>query len=328
APSASHLAPDIVGNSMQLQNQLHYARTIAGFNEPVLITGDTGTGKDLIAKYIHYHSNRQSHPLHIVNCGAINPELFESEFFGHVKGAYTGATGDHAGHFAKANQGTLVLDEVTEMDLKFQVKLLRAIENQEVYPVGSQKMIRLNTRIIALTNRNIREQIQQGRFREDLYYRLNRYHLHLTPLCERPRDIQPLGEYYIGKSWFSTVNEWRSQIDPQVYELLKQMKLPGNVRDLQNLILKVISYKRPSEPFLSCADFERVIDQSDLIASPSSLPVDQLNTYLTNAERTRILETLSTNDFNISNAAKQLGVSRQNLQHRMKRLNIRNPVHG
>jgi len=314
-------APEIVGVSSELRSQLEYAEKIANFDEPVLITGETGTGKDLIAKYVYYKGDRCHQPLQIVNCAAINPELFESEFFGHVKGAFTGATLEHKGHFLRAHKGTLVLDEISELGLRFQAKLLRAIENQEIYPVGAEKVVKLDTRILALSNRNLSEEIKKGHFRADLYHRLNKYRLHLPALRERLEDIRPLTEYFLKSSRVSLLPEWQKYIDPQIYAFMSQLDFPGNVRDLQNLILKVVSHKTPGNYTLSRSDFEKAIGK-ELNGKTTLRARENLAEYLMQQERSRIIQELNKNKYNISETARRLGISRQSLQQRLRRLKV------
>lgn len=308
--------PVMVAGSRELRGLLAAAEKIAPHHEPVLVTGETGTGKDVLARYIHAHSRHRDGPCQIVNCAAVSPELFESEFFGHVKGAYTGASGDRDGHFWRARNGTLILDEIGEIDLAFQAKLLRAIENREIFPVGSQQLLRLNTRVIALTNRDLKRAVAEGRFRADLYYRLSTYHLHLKPLRERPDDVPALVYHLVGRSWFALLNDWRERIEPAVPDNLKTLELPGNIRDLQNLFARVLTFKTVDDPYLRWTDFEKTLSHHSE-PEPSD---ENLTQFLRRVERSRIQTELRRNDHNITRTACRLGLSRQNLQYRMKRL--------
>lgn len=314
--SAPQASPVVIAGSRELRRILAEAEKIAPHQDPVLVTGETGTGKDVLARYIHAHSRHRTGPCQIVNCAAVSPELFEAEFFGHVKGAYTGAAGAREGHFVCAQNGTLILDEIGEIDLSFQAKLLRAIENREIFPVGSQQLRRLNTRVIALTNCDLKQAVAQGRFRADLYYRLNTYGLHLKPLRERPDDVPALAYHLVGRSWFALLNDWRERIEPAVLHNLKTLELPGNVRDLQNLLARVLTFKSADDPYLRWADFEKAL----CLHPGSEQPEENLIQFLRRVERSRIQHELSRNGHNITRTADRLGLSRQNLQYRMKRL--------
>ena len=317
--STGSAIPEIVSQSPWMRQQLHYARRISTFEEPLLMSGETGTGKDLMARYVHYHSQRRDGPLQIVNCAAVSPELFEAEFFGYVKGAYTGATGEGKGHFQLADEGTLVLDEIGEMDMRFQVKLLRAIENQDIFPVGSQKAVQLNVRIIALTNRDIVAEIDRGRFRPDLFYRLNRLQIQLRPLSERPEDIIPLCHHFLGRSWFSQYPDWRTRIEEGVHERLRQLPFPGNTRDLQNLLVKLLAKTTPEDPCITVASLEEIVGEHYRMPQ-TTIREENLKIYLKRMEAQKVFETLQATGNNISAAARRLGISRQSLQHRLKRL--------
>lgn len=313
--------PEIIYKSADMEHQLTYARRIADQDAPILITGNTGTGKDLVAKYIHFISCRCRAPLQIVNCAAVNEQLFESEFFGHVKGAFTGASYANEGYFRRAHNGTLVLDEIGELSIGLQAKLLRAIDNQEAYPVGSPEVVRFNTRIVALTNRNIEQAVRQKFFREDLYYRLHAFHIHLKNLSERREDIAPLARYFLENSWYSLLPDWERLVSPGVYALLESLGYPGNVRDLYNLVSKVLVSKSADSPEITESDIESVVLQSYFQSHPQPKS-ERLSDYLKRAERTEILAALERNEYNITRAAKDLGLTRQNLQGRMKRLKI------
>lgn len=312
-------ATKLIGQCSAIKQLTKYAARIAQSDRPILIGGETGTGKDLLARQIHQLSPRRQKTLQMVNCAAISPDLFESEFFGHIKGAFTGANQDRQGHFSLANEGTLVLDEISELDIRFQVKLLRAIENQEIFPVGSQKVLKLNTRIIALSNRNLQEEISKGRFRADLYHRLNSFQLILPPLRERNSDIRLLADHFFGQSWLSLLDNWKSLVDERVYQILDQLHYSGNIRDLQNLITKVLSRKAPTSPEIRETDLYPSLPPDALRQINGSSGEENLNQFLRRMERSRIYEELHRNDFNITRTARQLGLSRQSLQHRLRR---------
>lgn len=209
---------------------------VAGTEGTVLITGESGTGKGVYARQIHRDSLRAGCPMVQVNCGAIPENLLETEFFGHLKGAFTGADRAKKGLFREADGGTLLLDEVAELPLALQVKLLHAIEDKRIRPVGGEQTRRVDVRIIAATNKSLRERVEEGRFREDLFYRLNVLHIHLPPLRERRKDILPLIEYFLASEPKRLAIDGRYTINDQAMEALMNYAWPGNIRELQNII--------------------------------------------------------------------------------------------
>jgi transcriptional regulator with PAS, ATPase and Fis domain len=312
--------PCLIGNSHPLMSALKWIRKISNLSEPVLITGCSGTGKDIFARYIHYSGNRRDKSFYIVNCAAVTSNLFESEFFGHRKGAFTGATENLNGYFKAADGGTLVLDEVTEIELGFQAKLLRAIENMEINPVGSQKTVTVNTRIIAITNQNLEELIKQGKFREDLFYRLNVYQIRLPSLRERFEDLGSLIQYFVNQYCHKYGSFQKIKIDPEVYPLLRRLPFRGNIRELEYLVYKVMSTKKPNDQILTSGDFEMYISQ--YIRDDHNLSTKSLKEYLFLMEKERVIRALEKSQRNITQAAESLGISRQNLQYRLKKLSI------
>jgi Nif-specific regulatory protein len=225
----------IVGNSKPMRDLSYQISLIAESNVSVLITGETGTGKELVAKEIHQLSPRKEGPFITVNCGAIPEGLIESELFGHKKGSFTGAINDRIGKFEAANNGTLFLDEIGELSQLLQVKLLRALQEKEITPVGANIPIKINTRILAATNRNLEEEVANGAFRADLYYRLNVFQLYLPPLRERGADIILLADYFI-KKYEKELNKNVERIDTPAIDMLMSYHWPGNVRELENCI--------------------------------------------------------------------------------------------
>jgi two-component system NtrC family response regulator len=224
----------IVGSSRAMQEVYKRIGLVAASDAGVLITGETGTGKELVARAIHEHSPRQDGPFVAVNCGAIPETLVESELFGHVKGAFTGASADRAGRFEAADGGTLLLDEVGELPPDAQVKLLRVLDSQVIERVGSTTPIRLDVRILAATNRDLSAEVQQGRFREDLYYRLAVMHITLPPLRERREDVVPLAEHFLRE--LAVGGNLVSTLSPEAKRALRNAHWPGNVRQLRNAV--------------------------------------------------------------------------------------------
>ena len=220
-----------VGKSKQVDEIFNLVKIVAQKSTSVLLVGETGTGKELLTNIIHYNSNRSKKPLVKVSCAILSRELFESELFGHVKGAFTGAIADKTGRFEMANGGTLYLDDIDDVPLDMQVKLLRALEEREIEKVGDHKGIKVDIRLIASTKKDLRIMVEAGEFREDLFYRLNVFPIELPPLRERPKDIVRLTNHFVAK--FSDDGEIK--VDDEVFEILKAYPFPGNVRELRNL---------------------------------------------------------------------------------------------
>jgi len=218
------------------QQVMRLAQRVARTEGTVLITGESGTGKGMIAHFIHRHSPRTRAPLVSVNCGAIPKDLLESEFFGHLKGAFTGAERAKKGLMLEADGGTLLLDEIADLPLGLQVKLLHAIEEKAIRPVGGERARQVDVRILAATNQDLEQLVRDGRFREDLYYRLNVLQIHLPPLRERDDDIEALIHYFLGTGPRRLGLDGQFQVDPEAEDLLKEYAWPGNIRELQNVI--------------------------------------------------------------------------------------------
>ncbi|RLD86687.1 MAG: sigma-54-dependent Fis family transcriptional regulator [Bacteroidetes bacterium] len=220
-----------VGDSPKVIEIFDLVKLVAQKSTSVLLVGETGTGKELITNIIHYNSSRSKKPLVKVSCAILSREIFESELFGHEKGAFTGAVSDKIGRFEKANGGTLYLDDIDDVPLDLQVKLLRALEEREIERVGGSKIIKIDIRLIASTKKDLRKMVDEGEFREDLFYRLNVFPINLPPLREKPKDIVSLTKHFV--SIYSSDNE--TQIDDEVFDILKKYPFPGNVRELRNL---------------------------------------------------------------------------------------------
>lgn len=220
-----------VGNSPRVIEIFDLVKIVAQKSTSVLLVGETGTGKELLTNIIHYNSKRSNKPLVKVSCAILSREIFESELFGHEKGAFTGAIVEKIGRFELANGGTLYLDDIDDVPLEMQVKLLRALEEREIERVGGTKTIKIDIRLIASTKKDLRKMVDEGKFREDLFYRLNVFPIHLPPLRERPEDIISLTKHFV--SGFS--EEQEMQIDNEVFEVLKKYPFQGNVRELKNL---------------------------------------------------------------------------------------------
>jgi len=225
-----------VGSGVETQKVFEMIKIIADKSTTVLITGETGTGKELLTNIIHYNGNRSHKSLVKVSCAILSRELFESELFGHVKGAFTGADSNKTGRFELANKGTLYLDDIDDIPLELQVKLLRALEESEIERVGSTETIKVDVRVIASTKKDLKQLVDEGKFREDLYYRLNVFPIQLPPLRERPKDIVLLIKHFVGKF----AGPESIHIDEDVFEIVKQYDFPGNVRELRNLMERMV----------------------------------------------------------------------------------------
>ncbi len=253
-----------IGNSSFVNELKETLKIISQTNSTVLITGETGTGKELIANLIHYNSPRRDKPLVKVSCGILSKEVVESELFGHERGAFTGAEKLRIGRFEKADQGTIYLDDIDDIPLDVQIKLLRVIQEQEIERVGSSEPIKIDVRIIASTKADLSKLVQEGKFREDLYYRLNVLPIHLKPLRERKEDIIPLFNYFLNR--FS--NQKQFEVENNVYDILKNYRWSGNVRELKNLaerlsILcfdsKITTDRLPQEIILTKPSIENIL---------------------------------------------------------------------
>ena len=280
---------------------------IAKSNATVFINGESGTGKEVIASCIHQLSNRKEHPFIKVNCAAIPDPLIESEFFGHEKGAFTGAISRKIGRFELADSGTLLLDEVTEIPISMQAKLLRAIQEMEFERVGGSQSIQVDTRLIATSNRSMLEAIENKIFREDLYYRLNVMPIHIPPLRQRIEDIQPLAEFFIQK--FCQENHKPiKKLTPKTIEKLISYHWPGNVRELANIIERVI-----------VLDFDICIDAKHIFLDAPIHPKSSYRTGMTlhEMEKKLILDTLDAQNQNRGKTATILGISVRTLRNKL-----------
>jgi transcriptional regulator with GAF, ATPase, and Fis domain len=256
---------DIIGNSLAIQRVLQQIEVVAPTDAHVLILGESGTGKELIARRIHERSRRRGRALITVNCASIPRELFESEFFGHAKGAFTGALRDRAGRFQAADGGTLFLDEIGEIPFELQSKLLRAVQEGQFERVGEERTRRVNVRIVAATNRNLTHEIVQGRFRQDLYYRLSVFPIDVPPLRERFEDIPELTAYFVGRS-AERVRVRPPNIGRHQLEALRRYSWPGNIRELQNVVERAVILSRGGGPL----QFDLALPAGEPAAAPQS----------------------------------------------------------
>ncbi len=290
---------------------------IAPTDATVLITGENGTGKDVLAREIHAHSLRNGKPMVAVDAGAITETLFESELFGHVKGAFTDAHADHVGKFEQADGGTLFLDEIGNIPLHLQAKLLRVLQSRSVVRVGGSQAIPVDIRLICATNMDLEALVRAGRFREDLYYRINTVHIALPPLRERQEDIAPLAERFVAQ-FAEKYHRPLTSIAPDAVELLRAQPWNGNIRELQNCIEKAVIL---SEGKLLAAKDLQIDTRSRAGMTDSPIPGLAGNLLAQDEERL-VREAMERSNGNISAAAKLLGVSRPTLYAKLKKYNL------
>lgn len=302
-----------IAESPIMKKIIQEAERIAKSNANVMITGESGTGKEVIASLIHYHSNRAKNPFIKVNCAAIPETLIESEFFGHEKGAFTGATSTHRGRFELANGGTLLLDEITEVPISLQAKLLRVIQEQEFERIGGTKPIHIDVRIISTSNRNMQEAIRDKKIREDLYYRLNVMPIHLPSLRERKEDILPLAQFFLTKFCQENHKE-PAHLSKEAKALLQSYDWPGNVREIGNILERAVVLNTSGEITPEEIYLVNNMSQPD---ETSNFPADKIMT-LQELEKKLIIETLQKLNNNRTKTAEALGISIRTLRNKLQ----------
>ena len=313
-----HFFPKIIGESLPMRGLMSMTMKVAQTDSTVLILGESGTGKELVATSIYENGLRKTKPFIKLNCAAIPEELLESELFGHEKGAFTGATALKPGKFDMANSGTLFLDEIGDMPFNLQSKILRIIQEREFYRVGGSQTIKVDVRFIASTNKNLEQMVKEGRFREDLYYRLNVFTLHLPPLRERKEDIPALVDHFLQRS------SKKVDISSMALQMLMAYAWPGNVRELQNTIERAAvvcddSYIEPAHlPSFITQIFEYK-DPEDIPVLPTNLSLDG---RLAEIEKNMILDALRKTGGIQVRASELLGINQRSLWHRIKKHDI------
>jgi len=307
----------IVGNSQKIKEVLEIAGRVAASEASVLITGESGTGKELLAKGIHYNSPRADGPFVAVNCAAIPEHLIESELFGHVRGAFTGAVKDREGRFELATGGTLFLDEIGDLRVELQAKILRALQERQVDRVGGKHPVPVDVRIIASTNKDIERAVKEGIFREDLYYRLSVIMLHMPPLRERKDDIPILVQHFLKK--FNRGAE--VSIDHEALSLLTAYGWPGNVRELENSIERASVLKRGNT--ITAGDLPDRLKKEKSIVENIILNLPDEGIALEDLERNLIIKALEKHNGNQTRAAEYLGITRPTLIYRMEKYGIK-----
>jgi two-component system NtrC family response regulator len=312
-PEADGVPEDLIGSSNSMREVQKTIGLVADSDATVLITGETGTGKEVVARTIHRVGARGAGPFMALNCAAIPPDLLESELFGHVKGAFTGAVLERKGAFREAHGGTLFLDEIGDMDLAMQAKILRAIQERVVTPVGGRPQ-KIDVRIVAATHRELEQWVRQGRFREDLFYRLNVVPIELQPLRKRAADILPLAEHFL-----ALASSPRKQLSDDAVQRLVDHLWPGNVRELRNAMERVAVMCR--------SDIVNALDLGFLTAAPSYDTEDgssrgDLSSAVEKLERRMIAEALMESKGNRAEAARRLGIHRQLLHTKAEKYGL------
>jgi two-component system NtrC family response regulator len=318
-----HHFGNFIGKSKPMQFVFDLIKKVANTKATALITGETGTGKELVAKAIHYNSSRRKGAFVSVNCGAITETLLESELFGHEKGSFTGAIAMHKGKFELADKGTLFLDEVSEMSQALQVKLLRVLQEKEIERVGGTKTIKVDVRVIAASNKDLKEKVKIGRFREDLFYRLNVIHIHLPPLRERSEDL-PLLVAHFFKKYTEDMGKEGLQISPEALNLIYNYIWPGNVRELENIIERAVVLC--SEQVIKPKHLPEYLGEKASSVQTEifkHIPLDlKLPQILEEVEIRIIRRALVKNDFIQTKAARSLGITKSLLQYKIKKYNL------
>ncbi len=326
---------ELIGNSSQMRKLREEIDTVANTDLAVLITGETGTGKELVARTLHARSRRSEQALVHVNCAALPEQIAESELFGHVKGAFTGATSHRAGKFELADGGTLFLDEIGELPLSLQAKLLRALQQGEIQRVGSDKLLRVNVRLIAATNRDLEQEVADGRFRSDLFHRLKVYPIHVPPLREHKADLDTLSSYFLDQARMR-LGLRQIGLHPHALLAMQTYDWPGNVRELEHLLMRAslkTTRNQQSRPLILAEHLDLPVmelpaDNPELTANPVTSAMPRVTeTGLREAvdafQKSLILQILQENDRNWSAAARQLKTDRANLNRLAIRLGIK-----
>lgn len=311
----------VIGSSPAMRRLFVLLDKVMDTTTSVLIQGETGTGKELIAKVIHYTGPLKDKPFVVENCAALSENLLESELFGHVRGAFTGAIADKKGLFELADGGTVFLDEIGEMSPAMQVKLLRVLQDGQLRPVGSSHHLKINVRLISSTNRNLEEEVRKQNFREDLFYRINVFPVTLPPLRERREDIPILAAHFLRK-FAKKLKRSAPRLTPQALDLLSRYDWPGNVRELENEIERAMTLAgrkgEISEEYLS-AKISALSEESLLIEEPEM----SLKRRTERIEQRIVFETLQKTHGNRSEAARLLGLTRQGLLNKIARYDIK-----
>ena len=306
---------NIIGRSPEIVKVFELIKRVSELKVNILISGESGTGKELVARAIHYSGNRHEGPFVPVNCGAIPENLMESELFGYKKGAFTGAQRDKKGLFEEADRGTIFLDEIGDLPLHLQVKLLRALEGKEIRPLGSTEVVPIDVRVISATNRKLEDEVAAGKFREDLYYRLNVIKIQLPSLRERKADISPLAIHFMTRYSREMEKDIRG-ISPKVLEILENYNYPGNVRELENIIARCVALETSN--VIRHETLPQLVSGRDYLDLDTSFTSStSLDTLLGSIEKKMIDKALRSAGGNKTEAAKLLGITLRSFRYRL-----------
>lgn len=320
---AEKKSEDIVGQSLAIRNVVERAIHVSKANADILVQAESGTGKEMLARLIHQNSNRARGPFIAVNCIGFPETLLESELFGHVRGAFTGAMNSRQGRFELANGGTLLLDEIGELPLNLQPKLLRVLQERQVDRLGDTRSVPIDVRVIATTNRNLMDLVREGKFRADLYYRLNVVPLRLPPVRERREDIASLAEHFVRKH--ASAGQ-RPKLSPELVQRLAQYDWPGNVRELENFMRRLLAMS--TSPVLGVELLEETeLDQAELVAAAAAaapmMTAPEAGRSLRDVERQLFEETLRASGGNRTKTAQMLGISVRTVRNKINEYGLR-----
>jgi len=330
-PSENDCFGSMVGTSIKMRQIFGILERISPSFATVLIEGETGTGKDLVARAIHENSPRKNKPYVVFDCSSVASNLIESELFGHEKGSFTGAVKSRRGAFEEANGGTIFLDEIGELTLDLQPKLLRALENREIRRVGTNLPVPFDVRIICATNRNLRKEVSEGRFREDLYYRLSVVKLTMPPLRERTDDVPPIVERLLTSGKFNKTAEGAlriTRVDDDALKVLQRYQWPGNVRELQNIIERASAIANGETITKECidmvfSDLENEEERTEKLQVMKDVPFKEAKQKVVEVfEKDYLLDLLRKNNYNLSKAAREAGIDRKHIRNLLKKYGI------
>ncbi len=318
---------EVIGNSPKLQDVFSLLERIIPTDARVMIEGESGTGKELIAKILHYNGPHKAGPFVAVDCGAFPENLLESELFGYVKGAFTGASRDKPGLFEEAHNGTLFLDEITNMPTSIQSKLLRVLQEGEIRPLGSTKMKKVNVRLLSAASDNLKNRVEAGTFREDLYYRLSIVNVNLPPLRERSGDILLLTTHFL-KKYAEKYQKKTARLKTETIQIMESYHWPGNIRELENVIERMIILSEPETDYVPPSLLpEGILSKAGKIYSGKTKAVNSqalsVKDKKAEYEKELILKSLQKNNWNQTAAAEELGLHESTLRYRMRKFGIK-----